>query len=98
MPVRLRRRLTVRDHAEPPTGLEWRTQDLEVRDSLPGGRSQWALVWACVSDERLYLRTHEDVRPTHVKAEFEWLFGFRSGGYAAGKCISVPLSEVELSF
>lgn len=96
MPIRLKKHLTVRDHAAGLDGLaalQWTERELEVEDALPGGTSQVIRVWSSQASGRLYLRTHES-QAARLKAEVEWLFDLPPGGYAIGKCISVAAADV----
>jgi hypothetical protein len=94
--IHLGKSVTVRDHRLDEVeadSLTWVLHNLQVTDSIPGGTPSIVPVWTCRSSDRVYLRPHE-TKPTHVKAELEWLFGMPPGEYKVDKCISLPMQDV----
>ena len=68
-----------------------RNNRLVIPDSY-GGPSRSVAIDSYVDDDKIYLRTVEQL----CKREFEEIFGFSCGGFVSKKIISIPLSCVDI--
>jgi hypothetical protein len=69
----------------------WDRNNLTIPDSY-GGPSRSVAIDSYVEDDKIYLRTVEQL----CKCEFEEIFKFSCGRFASGKIISIPLSCVNI--
>ena len=86
--IYLKKKLTIKD--ENNSNLFFKESMLYIPDSY-GGPTRSVKIHYCIDENRIYLKTIEQL----AKREFEEIFGFNCGQFKLGKIISMPLSCID---